>query len=100
MGKDGEEVGGDLAVLRGGGRVTPLSTRAELFKAGLKNLTHPSSGVIVKTPRVSASVIFQKEEVEVNLNRAHRRETTVTAAVAAPRTSDANSNRVGRIRSN
>ena len=34
------------------------------------------------------------------VNRAHRRETTVTAAVAAPRTSDANSNRVVRIRSN
>ena len=51
---------------------------------------------------------FQKEEVEVSaygspirtVNRAHRRETTVTAAVAAPRTRDANSNRVVRIRSN
>ena len=32
------------------------------------------------------------------VNRAHRRETTVTAAVAASRTSDANSNRVVRIR--
>lgn len=34
------------------------------------------------------------------VNRAHRRETTVTCAVAAPSTSDANSNRVVRIRSN
>ena len=48
------------------------------------------------------------EEAEVNacgllmrtVNRAHRRETTVTCAVAAPSTSDANSNRVVRIRSN
>ena len=56
----------------------------------------------------TVSVIFQKEEVEVNaygspirtVNRAHRRETTVTAAVSAPSTSDANSNRAVRIRSN
>ena len=48
------------------------------------------------------------EEVAVNaygspirtVNRAHHRETTVTGAVAAPSTSDANSNPVARIRSN
>ena len=48
------------------------------------------------------------EEVEVNaygspirtVNRAHSRETTITGAVAAPSTSDANSNRMVRIRSN
>ena len=51
---------------------------------------------------------FSDEEVKVNtygspirtVNRAHRHETTVTGAVAAPSTSDANSNRVVRIRSN
>ena len=32
VGKDGEEGGGDLAVLRGGGRVTPLSTRGFYWK--------------------------------------------------------------------
>ena len=56
----------------------------------------------------TVSVIFQKEEVEVNaygspirtVNRARSRETTVTGAVAAPSTSDAKSNRVVRIRSN
>ena len=55
----------------------------------------------------SESDLFD-EEVEVNaygspirtVNRAHRRETTVTGAVAAPNASDANSNRVVRIRSN
>ena len=48
------------------------------------------------------------EEVEVNahgspirtVNRAHSRETTITGTVAAPSTSDANSNHVVRIRSN